>query len=80
MKVLHGVYALQALPVLEPYQLFHLGSKRLLHIRLDLLLGLFCTKAGDGIIVELELCPYDEVDDGGIDAVWPVVIEDFDVL
>jgi hypothetical protein len=80
MEVLHGVYTLQALPVLEPHDLFHLGSKGLLHIRLDVLFRVFCTETRDGVVVKLELCPHDEVDDGGIDAVWPVVIEDFDVL
>jgi hypothetical protein len=63
MKVLHSMYTLEALPVLEPHKLFHLRHKRLLHISFDLLLGFFCREASNWIIVQLELGPNDEVYD-----------------
>jgi len=78
MKMLQRTNTLQALPILKPHHI-SLPAKRALHIRLDLLPRLWRRAPCRRVVCELEFRPYDEVHDVGVDAVGPVVVEDFDV-
>lgn len=82
VEVLDGMHALQTLPVLEPRVLVGLQprAERLLHVGINLLERFGRRIARLRVIGELELGPDDEVDDLGVDSVWPVVVEDLDVL
>jgi hypothetical protein len=82
VEVLNSMHALQTPPILEPHKIlrFHFGAKRFLHKRVDFLMRFRCRKPCFGVVVELEFSPDDEVFDPGVDAVWPVVVQNLDVF
>ena len=69
------MHALQALPVLEPDELFDLGCERLLYIIVNLFARFCRAEASLFVVLELELGPHYEMHDVRVDAIWPVVVQ-----
>lgn len=82
VKVLDGVHALEALPVLEPHEPVWWESRpeRLVHPLVDLPVRFSRRQARLRVVLELEFDPDDEVRDAGLQPVRPVVAEDRDVI
>ena len=83
MKVLQSMYRFQTRPILEPYQL--LSSMAFCPTEFrddelpDLVSGPWRQVICNRIIFESELCPDDEMNYVGLDAIWPVVVEDLPI-
>lgn len=82
MEVFHGTNRLEATPVLEPDNLIigHMGSKRLCHEVINLLPRLVDEISRNGVLLEEELGPDNQVDNATVNSVGPVVDEYFDVI
>lgn len=82
MEVFHGTNRLEATPVLEPDNLIigHMGSKRLCHEVINLLPRLVNEISRNGVLLEDELGPDNQVHNARVDTVGPVVDENLDVI
>jgi hypothetical protein len=65
MEMLYGVYGLQAGPVLEPDAISsaNVVSKRLVNVQVELSSGCIGQVSTNGVFLQLELDPYNEVHD-----------------
>jgi len=82
MEMLHGMNALEALPILEPDDVLgrHMRMEGFLDIGLDLFPRLVREITSGRIVLKLEFCPDDEVHDLVVDTIRPVVVEYFDII
>lgn len=82
VEVLYCVHTLQAPPVLEPGIVLglDLAPKRPLDKPIDLLVRFGCRVACFCVVFKLKLSPYHQVHDFVVDTVWPVVIQNLNVL